>query len=108
MDDTERFRFCFGAYRAPRIGYGARINAACRGFMNVVGFSDAPILWPIGCMPINAEGVRKSLAAPVKSTLWFFKGEGSNRQRMRTVDEAIASGHPAAEEVLSLSRATHG
>jgi hypothetical protein len=48
MHDFERFRLRFGPYRTPRLRYGATVKDARRGYVKIVGLSDAPIPWPLG------------------------------------------------------------
>ena len=48
MHDSERFRLRFGPYRAPRFRYGATVKDVRRGYVKIVGLSDAPIPWPLG------------------------------------------------------------
>ena len=47
MDDADRFRL-LGKYRTPRVRVGAVVPCEVRGDIEVAGFTDGPIPWPLG------------------------------------------------------------
>src|SRR5262245_7379723 len=49
MTDADRFRLLFGQYRTPRVKLGTVLSCEYRNDdVIVVGYSDAPIPWPVG------------------------------------------------------------
>src|SRR5262249_19123208 len=49
MTDADRYKLHFGPYRTPRVRIGEVLSCEYRdGDVIVVGYSDAPIPWPLG------------------------------------------------------------
>jgi hypothetical protein len=48
MIDADRLKLLFGPYRTPRVRLGRVLTCEARGAdVIVVGYSDAPIPWPV-------------------------------------------------------------
>src|ERR1041384_554995 len=47
MNDRDRFKL-LGTYHTPRFQYGQVVMDDIRGWVRIVGLSDAPIPWPVG------------------------------------------------------------
>ena len=47
MNDAERFRL-LDTYKTPRFRYGRQVFCELRGWVTVVGLTEAPIPWPVG------------------------------------------------------------
>ena len=47
MEDADRFRL-LGKYRTPRVRIGRFVRCLIRGEVEVVGFTDGAIPWPLG------------------------------------------------------------
>jgi hypothetical protein len=47
VEDADRFRL-LGKYKTPRIRVGRFVRCMVRGEVQIVGYSDAPIPWPLG------------------------------------------------------------
>jgi hypothetical protein len=60
MKDSDRFKLYFGPYKTPRFKYGKKVWCEYRGWMKIVGLSDAKIPWPIGRL-VTAPTGRDSL-----------------------------------------------
>ena len=43
MKDADRFKLYFGPYKTPRFKYGRKVWCERRGWMKIVGLSDAKI-----------------------------------------------------------------
>jgi hypothetical protein len=49
VNDPDRLKLLFGPYRTPRVRIGRVLNCEARDAeVIVVGYSDAPIPWPVG------------------------------------------------------------
>lgn len=48
MHDRQRFKLRFGRYRTPRFKYKSIVWDEVRGFVEIVGVTDARIPWPLG------------------------------------------------------------
>jgi hypothetical protein len=46
MTDSERFRLLY-TYKTPRCSIGQRVRCAVFGEVEVIGYSDAPLPWPV-------------------------------------------------------------
>ena len=77
MDDADRFRL-LGTYKTPRVRLGRWVRCTLRGEMEVVGYTDAPIPWPVckgrnyRALPLYgdlARAVRRESAQAVRH--WF-------------------------------------
>ena len=60
MKDSDRFKLYFGPCKTPRFKYGKKVWCEYRGWMKIVGLSDAKIPWPIGRL-VTAPTGRDSL-----------------------------------------------
>jgi hypothetical protein len=66
VQDADRFRL-LGKYRTPRVRVGRWVRCEVRGEIQVVGFTDAPIPWPLGkCRGHAAVIVYGDLARAVR------------------------------------------
>jgi hypothetical protein len=56
MNDVDRFKLYLGPYTTPRFKYGQVVWCESRGWMKIVGLSDAKIPWPIGRLVTSPTG----------------------------------------------------
>jgi hypothetical protein len=74
VDEADRFRL-LGKYRTPRVRVGRWVRCEVRGEIQVVGFTDAPIPWPlVKCKGSPAVIVYGDLARAVRRELALAVG----------------------------------
>lgn len=76
MNDDVRFRLHFGPYQTPKFLLGDIVFDAVRGWVRIVGLSDARIAWPVG---VTLDRVRNQRALVVFRDLELAIRQESNQ-----------------------------
>jgi hypothetical protein len=83
MRDADRFRL-LGKYRTPRVRVGRFVRCLIRGEIEVVGFTDAPIPWPLGRTSrrpaiIVYAGLARAIRRESAQAVGYWWGVGMDR-----------------------------